>query len=72
MHMPTLARQAGGNTTPCKTPEGDSLFGGLDEAEWAYFMATLEEGLRAALSDGRWKKTPTDSHGAHGMSCPRF
>lgn len=66
--------QAGGGAAPCRTPEGGSLFGGLDEAEWADFMGALEEGLRTALNDGRWKQAPTDhGHpGARGMSCPRF
>ena len=68
--MPTLA---GGSAAPYRTPEGGSLFGGLDEADWADFMGTLEEGLAAALSEGRWKQAPADVHpGARGMSCPRF
>lgn len=50
---------------------GGSLFGGLDEEQWAVFMAALEQEMAQALAEGRWKQAPASKTG-FGVSCPRF
>ncbi|CAL8468513.1 g8053 [Coccomyxa elongata] len=57
-----------------RTPQnaaGGSLFGGLDEEQWAVFIAALEQEMAQALAEGRWKQAPASKAG-FGVSCPRF
>lgn len=58
---------------PLNTAGGCSLFGGLDEEQWAAFMGALEAGLAQALKEGRWKQAAAHGKaGNFGASCPRF
>ncbi len=81
-HGPTPALRCGGRrgrrgrrqARPYKTPEGSSLFGGLDAQQWSAFVAALEEGVCANLAQGCWKQAAAAAGkpAAFGVSCPHL
>ena len=78
-HGPTPAlrcdsRRGSRQAPSYKTPEGSSLFGGLDAQQWSAFIAALEEGVHASLAQGRWKQAAAAAGkpAPLGVSCPHL
>ena len=75
--MPALrcaGRRGRRQARPYKTPEGLSLFGGLDTQQWSAFVAALNEGVRTNLAEGRWKQAAAAAGkpAGLGVSCPHL
>lgn len=78
-HGPTQPLRCGSrrgrrHARPYKTPEGSSLFGGLNDQEWAIFVSALEEGVQRGLAEGHWKQAAAAAGKPTGLgvSCPHF